>query len=55
MIINKYKATYRSLTAIYNCGIYYAETKEEAEREARANASAFTANEKCLIHCDKIE
>ena len=49
--MKKYKARYSSMTATYNCGTYYANSKEEAEREARANASAFSASEKCLIHC----
>ena len=49
--MKKYKAIYGSMTARYDLGYYYANSKEEAEKEARAKASAFSANEKCLIHC----
>jgi len=49
--MKKWKATYNSMTASYNCGIYYADTKEEAEREARASNCAFSNSEKCLITC----
>jgi len=47
--MKKYKISYNSMTACYNLGYIYAETKEEAEQEARAKASAFSLNEKFLI------
>jgi len=53
--MKKWRATYNSMTATYNCGIYYADTKEEAEREARANARAFTPGEKTLINCTEVK
>jgi hypothetical protein len=49
--MRKFKARYSSMTASYDCGTYYAETKEEAEKEARANANAFSQSEKSLINC----
>lgn len=49
--MRKYKAIYGSMTARYDLGYYYANSKEEAEREARATASAFSEGEKSLIHC----
>jgi len=50
--MKKWKATYKSMTAFYNCGTYYADSKEEAEREARAkNSGAFSKGELTLIHC----
>ena len=52
--MKKFKATYKSMTAFYEMGTYYANTKEEAEREARAKAMAFTSGEKTLIHCTEI-
>lgn len=52
--MKKYKATYNSMTATYDCGTFYAENKEEAEREARAMANAFSQSEKCLIHCQEV-
>lgn len=54
MIINKYKITYSSMTAHYDMGFIYASSQEEAEREARAKATAFTAGEKTLIKARKI-
>lgn len=53
--MKKWKATYNSMTACYNCGIYYADTKEEAEREARAKVSAFSESEKRLISCSEVK
>ncbi len=53
--MKKWKARYNSMTANYDCGTYYADTKEEAEREARAGASAFSQNEKCLIKCTEAQ
>ena len=49
--MKKWKATYSSMTAFYEMGTYYADTKEEAEREARCRATAFSQGEKTLIHC----
>ena len=37
------------MTAFYEMGYVYAPDKETAERKARAKASAFSQNEKCLI------
>ena len=54
--MKKWKAFYQSMTAYYNCGTYYADTKEEAEREARArNSGAFDRGERTLIHCMEIK
>ena len=53
--MKKWKATYRSMTAHYDCGIYYADTKEEAEISARADAHVFTPSEKTLIHCSEVK
>ena len=54
--IRKWKAIYSSMTASYNCGVYYAETKEEAEREARCrNRGTFTEGELTLIKCIEIK
>ena len=39
------------MTAFYDLGYVYAETKEDAERESRAKETAFTQGEKTLIHC----
>lgn len=52
--MRKWKAEYASMTARYNCGIYYAETKEEAEREARSRNHCFTESEKILITCREV-
>lgn len=49
--MKKYKATYQSMTAFYELGTYYAESKEDAEREARRKATAFSEGEKRLITC----
>lgn len=50
--MKKWKAEYVSMTARYNCGIYYADTKEEAERIARSeNRGAFSESERRLIVC----
>ena len=54
-IMKKWKARYSSMSATYDCGTYYAETKEEAEREARRNATAFDASEKRLINCVEVK
>jgi hypothetical protein len=43
------------MTAFYNMGTYYADTKEEAEREARSNATCFSQGEKTLIKCIEIK
>lgn len=42
------------MTAFYEMGYVYAESKEEAEREARAKATAFTKGEKCLIKAREV-
>lgn len=47
--MNKYHISYNSMTASYDMGYIYAESKEAAEREARAKATAFSQKEKCLI------
>lgn len=50
--MRKWKAVYSSLTVYYKCGTYYAETKEDAERQARIkNARCFTPGERRLIKC----
>jgi len=49
--MKKWIPTYKSMTAYYKFKPIYAETKEEAEREARANATAFTKGERTLIKC----
>jgi len=50
--MKKWKAVYSSLTAYYKCGTYYAETKEEAEKQARIkNAGSFSRREQGLIKC----
>jgi len=38
------------MSAFYNMGYVFAESKEEAEREARSKATAFSQGEKSLIH-----
>ena len=44
------------MTAYYSCGTYYADTKDEAEQEARTkNAGAFTAGERTLIYCVEVK
>jgi hypothetical protein len=48
--MKKYRIRYSSMTACYDMGYVYAENKEEAEREARGKASAFSQGEKTLIH-----
>jgi hypothetical protein len=48
--MNRYKITYSSMSAFYDMGYIYAESKEDAEREARAKATAFSQGEKSLIH-----
>jgi len=53
--MRRYRAVYQSMTARYDCGIFYADSKEEAEKEARASNNAFSANEKILIKCYESE
>lgn len=49
--MKKYKITYNSMTACYDLGYVYANSKEEAEQEARVTkSSAFTRGERSLIH-----
>ena len=49
--MKKYKITYNSMTARYDLGYVYANSKEEAEQEARTTkSSAFTRSERSLIH-----
>ncbi len=48
--MRKWRCTYQSMTAFYEMGVYYADTKEDAERECRMRATAFTSGEKTLIH-----
>ena len=40
--MKKYKLIYSSIGAYYNLGTYYANSKEEAEKECREYANAFT-------------
>ena len=40
---------YSSMTASYNLGYVFAETKEEAERECRSRQTAFSKGELTLI------
>ena len=47
--MKKYKIEYQSMTAYYGMGYVYAENKEDAERQARAKAPAFSSGEKPLI------
>lgn len=47
--MKQYKIIYSSMTAYYEMGPVYANSKEEAEREARAKATAFSSREKPLI------
>jgi len=49
--MKKWRARYQSMTACYDCGTVYADTKEEAEREVRARQTAFSPSEKRLIKC----
>ena len=53
--MKKFRATYNSMRVFYEMGTYYADNKEEAEREARAKATAFTSREKMLIHCTEVK
>lgn len=55
MVIRKYKISYRSMTAYYDMGHIYASSQQEAEKEARANATAFTAGEKTLIRAREVK
>jgi hypothetical protein len=52
--MKKYKITYQSMTAFYELGYVYANTKDEAERIARAKATAFSQAEKCLIKASEV-
>ena len=54
MIMRKYKVTYSSMTAFYDMGYVYADSKEEAEREVRSRANAFSASEKTLIKAHEV-
>ena len=47
--MKKYKCVYQSMTAFYKMGTYYADSKEQAEKECRAKATAFSSGEKTLI------
>lgn len=47
--MKKYRCYYQSMTAHYEMGHYYANSKEEALRECRAKATAFSTGEKSLI------
>lgn len=47
--MTRFEIYYQSMTARYELGEVYAENKDEAERIARAKATAFAANEKALI------
>ena len=48
--MKKYKISYNSMTACYDLGYVYANSKEEAEQEARVTkSSAFTRGERSLI------
>jgi hypothetical protein len=51
--MNRYKITYSSMTAFYDMGYIFAESQEEAEREARSKATAFSQGEKSLIRARK--
>lgn len=51
--MDRYKIRYSSMTASYDLGFEYAENKEQAERQARARANAFSNSEKPLIHATK--
>jgi len=42
------------MTARYDLGYYYADSAEEATQEARARATAFSENEKALIHAYEV-
>ena len=53
--MNKYKITYNSMTAFYEMGFQYADSKEEAERNARSTASAFSQGEKSLIKATEVD
>lgn len=52
--MRKYKITYNSMTAYYDLGYEYADSKEEAERNARARSTAFDKSEKCLIRAREV-
>jgi len=43
------------MSAFYEMGTYYADTKEEAERECRSKASAFSSGEKSLIKAIEVK
>lgn len=47
--MKRWRMRYASMTASYNLGYVYAETKEEAERECRAKQTAFSKGELSLI------
>ena len=53
--MKKWRCVYQSMTAFYEMGTYYADTKEEAERECRAKASAFSSGEKTLIKAIEVK
>ena len=55
MIIRKYRITYQSMTAFYDFGYIFASSQEEAEKEARMKATAFTSGEKTLIKAREIK
>ena len=42
------------MTAYYDMGYIYAESKQEAEKQARAKATAFSSGEKTLIKAKKV-
>lgn len=52
--MRKYKITYSSMTAHYDLGYIYADSQEDAEREARAKQTAFSQNEKPLIRAREV-
>jgi len=51
--MERWHIEYHSITAYYDMGYVYATTKEEAERKARAKATAFSTGEKTLIKATK--
>lgn len=55
--MRKFKITYNSMTARYNLGYVYANSKEDAEREARndpKNRSSFSEGERTLINATDV-
>ena len=55
-MMKRYKITYNSMTARYDLGYVYANSKEEAEQEARVTKSnAFSKNERSLINATECE